>query len=87
MSAILFMSECVFSLRRSDAYIHHIFIIGSDDGLLPIWWQAIIWTKPWFNVDWSLKNFNWNSNILIQDIAFQNAVYKMAAILSRPEMC
>ena len=30
-------------------------------------------------------NFNWNSNIFIQEIAFENVVCKMASILSRPQ--
>ena len=33
------------SLRPSDAYMHQLTIIGSDNGLLPGWHQAIIWTN------------------------------------------
>ena len=43
-------------------------------------WNTVNWT--FMNVlQW---NFNRNSNIFIQQIAFQNVVCKMASILSRP---
>ena len=44
----------------------------------------------WLIVNWSLRNtsqrnFIWNSNIFIQENAFENDVCKMAAILFRPQ--
>ena len=44
----------------------------------------------WNIVNWTLRNklqwtFNRNSNIFIQEIAFENVVCKMASILSRPQ--
>ena len=63
-------------------------VIGSDNGLAP-------WTVPnhylkqcWNNGNWTLKkklqwNFNWNSNIFIQENVFELVICKMAAILSR----
>ena len=70
-------------------------IIDSDNGLLPGWrqasWrQAIIRTNAGIlligtlgtNVSEILKR---NSYIFIQENAFENVVWKMAAILSRPQ--
>ena len=47
-----------------------------------------LWTSSIIN--WTLRNkfqwnFNRNSNIVIQGNAFENVVWKMAAILSRPQ--
>ena len=53
-------------------------IIGSDNGLSPERRQAIIWTK----LQW---NFNQNSNIFIQENAFENVICEMTSILSRPQ--
>ena len=44
----------------------------------------------WNIVNWSLRNklqwnFNWNSNIFIQENALENIVCEMASILSRPQ--
>ena len=46
--------------------------------------------QPWDIVDWTLRNklqwnFNRNSNIFIQENAFESVVCEMAAILSRPQ--
>ena len=46
-------------------------IIGSDNGLLPGWCQAIIWTNAGNIVYWTLRyifqwNLHWNSYIFIQ---------------------
>ena len=65
-------------------------IIGSDNGLAPRRRQAIIWTSSWNIANWTLANklqrhFYWNSNIFIQENAFENVVCQMAAILSRPQ--
>ena len=64
--------------------------IGSDKGLVPVRRQAIIWNNaeiliigpPRNNLQW---NYNRNPYILIQENPFQNAVWKMAAILSQPQ--
>ena len=41
-------------------------------------------------VNWTLsnklqRNFNWNSNIFIEENTFENVIWKMAAILSQPQ--
>ena len=61
--------------------------IGSDSGLSPDRRQAIFWTNaencsldPWEQFQWK---FIHNSCIFIQEHAFENVVWKMAAILSR----
>ena len=60
------------------------------------WRLAIIWSAPshyliqcWNIVNWTVRNklqwnFHRNSNIFIQENAFENLVRNMAAILSRP---
>ena len=62
--------------------------IGSDNGLAPIRRHNL--NQCWNIVNWTLGNkFQWNlnknSNIFIQENAFENVVWKMAAILSRPQ--
>ena len=65
-------------------------IIGSDNGLLPGRRQAIIRTSAGIlligplGTDFS-EIINQNSNIFTQENAFENVVWKMAAILSRPQ--
>ena len=64
-------------------------IIGSDNGLAPTRRQAIIWTNAGILLIGTLgKKLQWNftrmSFILIQENAYENVVWKMAAILSRP---
>ena len=65
-------------------------IIGSDNGLLLGQCQAFIWTNIVKIVNWTLGNklqgnLNQNLNIFIQKNAFENVVWKMAAILSGPQ--
>ena len=69
-------------------------IIGSDNGLSPVWLVACpapshYLNQCWIIVNWTIGNkFQWNLNrnwyIFSQENAFQNVVWKMAAILSRP---
>ena len=72
--------------------------IGSDNGLLPGRRQAIIWTNDRIlligtlgtNINEILSeihifNLKRNSHIFIQENTFENIVYEMAAILSRPQ--
>ena len=66
-------------------------IIGPDNGLSPGRHQAIVWNNAGILLIGPLEtNFseililNRNSYIFIQENAFQNVVWKMAAILSRP---
>ena len=67
----------VNSLRQSDAYMPPTEAIsGSDNGLLPVQHQAIIWTNA---VLLSIGPF------LIQENAFENVICEMAAILPRPQ--
>ena len=58
--------------------------IDSNNGLSPSWCQAIIWTSGGILLIGPLLNLNRNSYIFIQENAFENVVWKMAAILSRP---
>ena len=65
-------------------------IIGSDNGLLPGWHQANDYLNQWWNIiNLTLSNkCQWNINcisyIFIQENAFENVIYEMAAKLSRP---
>ena len=64
-------------------------IIGSDNGLSPSGCQAIIWTNAGILLIGSFgTNFreilNKNLYIFIQEKAFENAIWKKAAILSWP---
>ena len=65
-------------------------IIGSDNGLLPDRHQAIIWTNAGILLIGPLGkkhqwNLNRNSNIFIQENAFESVACETVAILSRPE--
>ena len=73
--------------RVTHISVRNLTIIGSDNGLLPGQRQAIIWTNV---VNWTLRNklqrtVNRNSNIFIQENAFEKIFCKMAAILSLPQ--
>ena len=75
--------------RVTQIYVSKLTIIGSDNGLSPRRYQAIIWTNVgilfmgplWTNI--SEIQVNRNSYIIIQGNAFENVVRKLAAILSR----
>ena len=65
-------------------------IVGSENGLSPGRGQVIIWTCAGLLVIWTFGNklqwnFNKNSYIFIQENAFENVVWKMATISSRPQ--
>ena len=67
-------------------------IIGSDNGLSPERCQGIIWTNAGILLIGTLAlrnklqwNFNRNSNIFIQENAFESVVCETAAILSLPQ--
>ena len=60
-------------------------IIGSNNGLSPGRRQAIIWTNAEILLIGPLGNLNRNLNIFTQENIFENVVWKMAAILSRPQ--
>ena len=64
--------------------------IGSDNGLSPNRRHAIIWTNAGILFYWTLRNkLQWNllrnSCIFIRENAFENVIWKIAAILSRPQ--
>ena len=68
-------------------WVSKLTIIGSDNGLSPSRRQAIIWTNAGIllirnKLQW---NLNRNSNIFIEENTFEIGVWKMAAILSRPQ--
>ena len=79
------------SLRPSDAYMRQ----ETNQHWFRLW--LVAWTAPshylnqcWNIVNWTLKNkFQWNLNRnsynFIQENASENVVWKMAAILSRPQ--
>ena len=81
----------VNSLRPGDAYMRQ----KTSQHCFRQW--LVAWPAPshylnqyWDIVNWTLRNklqwnFNRNSYIFIQENAFQNVVWKMAAILSRPQ--
>ena len=65
---------------------HHWFILWLVTWLVPIHYL----NRCWGVVNWTLKNkLQWNFNqspyIFIQENAFENVVWKMAAILSLPQ--
>ena len=75
--------------RVTDICVGNLTIIGSDNGLSPGRRPAITWTcwnivnwKPWNKLR---CNVNRNSYIFIHENPFENVVWKMAAILSRPQ--
>ena len=76
--------------RVTHICVNKLTIIDSDNGLSPSRRQAIIWT---YDDSWPISsykeqysvNFNPKSNIFIQENAFESVVWKMAAILSRPQ--
>ena len=76
--------------RVTHTCVSRLNVIGSDNGLSPGWFQAIIWTNIGILLIGPLgKQFQWNLNrnlhIFIQKNAFENVVWKMSAILSRPQ--
>ena len=60
-------------------------IIDSDDGLSPGRRQAIFWTNAGILLMGHLGNSNRKSYFFFKKIHFKNVVWKMAAILSRPQ--
>ena len=72
------MNELIITLT-------HICIIGSD-GFSPGRRQASIWTNAGMLLigPLGINSFKRNQCISIQENTFENVVYKMASILSRP---
>ena len=70
-------------LTPSDAYMRH--------QLRPSWWAPSHYLNQWWNiVNWTHRNklqlnCNQNSYISIQENAFENVVWKIAATLTRPQ--
>ena len=82
-------NQHINSLRPNDAYMsvnHHWF-----RQWLVAWSVPSHHLNPCWNIDnwtfWNklLWNFNWNSNNFIQGYPFEVAVWKMVAVLSRPQ--
>ena len=64
--------------------------IGSDNGLSPVQHEAIIWTNAGIFFKWTIGkklqwNFNHNSNIFIQENAFEKVICQIEPILSLPQ--
>ena len=75
--------------RVTHICVSNLTIIVSDNGLSPGRRQAIILPNAGI-VNWTLRNklqwnFNRNSNVLIQENAFENVVCEMASIVSRSQ--
>ena len=78
-----------YPLRPGDIYASVVIkaIIGSDNGLLPDWHQATTWIndilsiRPWGTHFKIIRN----SEVFIQENAFENIVCEMAHILSQPQ--
>ena len=76
--------------RVTHTCVSKLTIIDSDNGMSPGRRQAIIWTKCWNTVNWTLSNklqwnLNRNSHIFIQENAFENVVCEIASMLSRSQ--
>ena len=70
-------------------YLGKLTIIGSDNDLSPDRHQAITWTNGGIMLigpsgKISIK-FNQNATTFIQENAFENVIWKITAILSRPQ--
>ena len=86
-------SSCHDALTHWGRVMHicvgNLTIIGSDNGLrLPT--PSHYQNQCWIIVNWTLRNklqwnLNRNSNIFIQENAFESVVCETAAILSRPQ--
>ena len=60
-------------------------IISSDNGLSPGWRQAIIWTNARISLIGPMRtNLSETPIEILQEIALENVVRKLAAILPRP---
>ena len=70
--------------RVMDICVGNLTIIGSDFGLSPCRRQAIIWTNAGILLI-GPSGTNRKSYIFIQENAFENVVWKIAAILPRPQ--
>ena len=80
------ISECINSLRPSDVYIYvgKITTISSDNGLLPDWRQAIIWTNAGILLIGPLGT-NFNEILLeIYTFSFTKMHLKMSSWKWRP---
>ena len=77
--------------RMTHICVSKLTIIGSDIGLSPGRHQAIIWTNAGiFFQHWTPRNkfqwhFNRNPYLFIQENSFESVVWKMAAMLYRPQ--
>ena len=75
--------------RVTHICVSRLTIIGSDNGLTPGRRRAIILTNAGILLIRTLGTLQWNlspnSYIFIQENAFENVVWKMSAILSRPQ--
>ena len=75
--------------RVMHIYFTKLTITGSDNGLSPGQCRAIIWTNVGIlliePLDKLQRNLNRNWHIFIQENPLENVVWKMAAILSRPQ--
>ena len=92
MKRVIYHCNTYFNLLRpSDAYMHQQINQHWFRQLLIAWLVTSYYLNQcWDIVNWNLRNklqwnFNWNSYIFIEENAFVNVIWKMAAILSRPQ--
>ena len=83
---ILYLHQLTHWGRVTHICVGYLTIIGSDNSLSPSHylnqcWNIVNWT-PRNKLQW---NVNRNSYIFIQENPFENIVWKLAAILSRPQ--
>ena len=64
-------------------------MVHAGNGLIPLWYQAITWINNDIlsigPLETNLLNFYKNLNTFIQENALENLVYKMSAILLKPQ--
>ena len=78
-------------VRVTHVCVNELTIISSDNGLSPGRRQAITWTNAGIlvigtlGINFSEIYLNQNSNIFIQENAFENVIKKLTAIVSQPQ--
>ena len=78
--------RCAHWGRVTHICVSKLTVIGSDNGMSPDRRQAIIWTNAEILLIGPFgTKFNRNSNIFVQENAFESVVCEMAAISSRPQ--
>ena len=77
--------HCLNSIQVIYICIGKLTIIGSDNGLLPGWRQAIIWTNAKILLIWPLVS--WFSEILTQTLAFSFKKMRLKVLSVKWQPC